>query len=49
MGSKIWLVIRSIKMGEPNGLKLKRGDVIKMGRVKFKIKELNFKNFKERS
>ena len=35
MGSKIWLVIRSIKFCEPAGLKLRKGDVIKMGRVKF--------------
>ncbi|CAD8140008.1 unnamed protein product [Paramecium pentaurelia] len=40
-GSKLWLVVRSIQqMMSNNGIKLKEGDVIKMGRVKFKIREI---------
>ncbi|CAD8048206.1 unnamed protein product [Paramecium primaurelia] len=40
-GSRLWLVVRSIQsMFINSGIKLKQGDVIKLGRVKFKIREI---------
>jgi hypothetical protein len=47
MGCKVWLVIKSIqRVTGQQGLRLRRGDVIKMGRVKFKIRDINFKTFR---
>ncbi|CAD8144799.1 unnamed protein product [Paramecium octaurelia] len=40
-GSKLWLVVRSIQQKFKNpGIKLKQGDLLKFGRVKFKIREI---------
>ncbi len=40
---EMWLVVRSLKRDENNrGYSLEEGNVIKFGRLKFKVKELNF-------
>ncbi|CAD8059679.1 unnamed protein product [Paramecium sonneborni] len=47
-GSRIWLVVRSIQqMFSIEGIKLKQGDVIKFGRVKFKIREIQLNKKKQ--
>ena len=42
----LWLVIRSIKSQISNGgsYKLKKFDIVKLGRVRFKVKDFNFKH-----
>lgn len=38
---KCWLVVRSLKNGKhEGGYKLSAGDILKLGRVKFRIKEI---------
>lgn len=47
MGCKVWLVVKSLQKysDASHGIRLRKGDMFKLGRVKFKIKEINFKNF----
>ncbi|CAK88071.1 unnamed protein product (macronuclear) [Paramecium tetraurelia] len=47
-GSRLWLVVRSIQsMFSNSGIKLKQGDVIKLGRVKLKIREIQLNQRKQ--
>mmetsp|Transcript_23640 Transcript_23640/g.23391 ORF Transcript_23640/g.23391 Transcript_23640/m.23391 type:complete len:180 (+) Transcript_23640:36-575(+) len=37
----IWMIVRSLKTPEGSGVLLKQGDVIKLGRIVYRIKELS--------
>lgn len=49
MGCKVWLVVKSVQKysDADHGVRLRKGDIVKLGRVKLKIKEINFKNFND--
>lgn len=41
-GTKLWLVLRSTQNQlSRQGVRIKEGDVVKMGRVKFRVREIN--------
>ena len=37
---KLWLVVKSLRPN-PKGIKLNEGDIIKLGRLKFRIRKIN--------
>ena len=37
---KLWLVVKSLKPS-PKGVKLSEGDIMKLGRLKFRIRTIN--------
>ena len=45
---RMYLVVRSVKQGEKKlDYKLQKHDIIKLGRVKFKVKEIRIKAIEE--
>jgi hypothetical protein len=40
VAEKLWMVIKTMKSSSGKGYKISEGDIIKLGRVKFRVKKI---------